>query len=77
MNAARELPEFSLKISESSITTFGGTKPVTIELEIECSLVGIPETNTTKRKKPKHSLGMTGVLTLTSDNEFVDFRRIP
>jgi ATP-dependent DNA helicase HFM1/MER3 len=78
VDAACELPEFSLKITESSIKTFGGDKPVTIELEIECAVVNIPETNSTKRKKHKQvSLGMTGILTLTSDNEFIDFRRIP
>ena len=76
--AARELPQYSLKITEASILTCGGDKPVTIELKIECGLADISETTSTKNKKNKRpSLGMTAVLTLTSDNEFVDFRRIP
>lgn len=78
MAAARELPQFNLKITENSVTTSGGDNPVTIELEIECSLVDMPEVKSIKQKKLKSaSLGMTGVLTLTSDNDFVDFRRIP
>jgi ATP-dependent DNA helicase HFM1/MER3 len=74
-----ELPQFSLKITEASVSSLRGSKHVTVELNIECGLVETPElSTTTKGKKQKSmSLGMTGVLTLTSDNEFVDFRRIP
>lgn len=80
--AARQLPQYSLKVTEVSITTFGGDKPVTIELNIECGLVGAPEAKYTQGKKHKQaslgmtSLGMTAILTLTSDNVLVDFRRI-
>jgi ATP-dependent DNA helicase HFM1/MER3 len=80
--AARQLPQYSLKVTEVSITTFGGDKPVTIELNIECGLVGAPEAKYTQGKKHKQaslgmtSLGMTAILTLTSDNNLVDFRRI-
>ncbi|KAF8582310.1 P-loop containing nucleoside triphosphate hydrolase protein [Ramaria rubella] len=76
--AARELPQYSVKISEVSVNTFGGNKPITIELNVECSLIEISEMPPIKDKRHKQrSLGMTGVLTLTSDKDFVDFRRIP
>ncbi|KAF8499942.1 P-loop containing nucleoside triphosphate hydrolase protein, partial [Gautieria morchelliformis] len=75
--AARRLPQYSLKVTEVSTTTFGGDKPVAIELSIECGLIGAPEAKSTKGKERKQaSLGMTAILTLTSDNNLVDFRRI-
>ncbi|KAE9393645.1 P-loop containing nucleoside triphosphate hydrolase protein [Gymnopus androsaceus JB14] len=53
----------------------GGRTPVDVELSIECGLA--EETGPTKAKKQKSRFThMTSVLTLTSDNVFVDFRRI-
>ncbi|KIJ44322.1 hypothetical protein M422DRAFT_779411 [Sphaerobolus stellatus SS14] len=78
--AVRELPRFRLKITELSVSSSKGKGPVIIELEIQCGLLAGPEQQSssgTGKKRKSGSLGMTGVLTLTSDNDFVDFRRIP
>ncbi|KAF8517515.1 P-loop containing nucleoside triphosphate hydrolase protein, partial [Hysterangium stoloniferum] len=76
--AVRDLPQYSLKITEVSVISSKGKNPVCVEIEIECRLLETPEFNTnTKGIRKNPSLGMTTVLTLTSDNEFVDFRRIP
>lgn len=74
--AAREFPTYTLKVDEIRIHSNGGRTPVDVELSIEC---GVAEesgpTKTTKKQKSRFSQ-MTSVLTLTSDNIFVDFRRI-
>lgn len=73
--AAREFPSYTLKITELKVHSDGGRTPVDVELSIECGLA--EETGPTKAKKQKSRFThMTSVLTLTSDNVFVDFRRI-
>ncbi|KAJ3740516.1 hypothetical protein DFH05DRAFT_1509141 [Lentinula detonsa] len=67
--------------SETSIR-FGyacGSKgiPVDVELSVECGLVQEAGPSKPKKQKPSRFSHMTSVLTLTSDNQFVDFRRIP
>jgi len=75
ITAARELPSFSLEINEVAIKSSGGG-PVEVTLSIECGLT-TEEAVAPKGKKPKgRTLQVTAVLTLTSDNEFIDFRRI-
>ncbi|KAF5387525.1 hypothetical protein D9757_006602 [Collybiopsis confluens] len=71
--AAREFPVYLLDVKEKRIHSDGGKNPVRVDLTIQC---GVTE-ETTKFKKPKgRTSHMTSVLTLTSDNRFVDFRRI-
>ncbi|KAJ3837994.1 P-loop containing nucleoside triphosphate hydrolase protein [Lentinula raphanica] len=74
--AAREFPQYTLKIDEIRTHSDQGRTPVDVELSIECGLV--QEAGPTKPKKQKITRfsHMTSVLTLTSDNQFVDFRRI-
>jgi ATP-dependent DNA helicase HFM1/MER3 len=78
--SARELPEYSLSITEVEVTSsLGGQKPVEVELSVECSLMADHSTAGASKAKKQQGRGsnMTTVLTLTSDLDFIDFRRIP
>lgn len=76
--SARELPEYFLNITEVNVAVSTGDDPVEVELSIECSLAVDQSTSVLKVKKQKgRSANMTTVLTLTSDLDFIDFRRIP
>jgi ATP-dependent DNA helicase HFM1/MER3 len=77
--SARELPEYSLNVTEVDVTSSAGShKPVEVELSIDCSLVTDQSAGAPKAKKQKgRTSNMTIVLTLTSELDFIDFRRIP
>ncbi|KAG8980181.1 Sec63, partial [Tulasnella sp. 427] len=68
------LPKYRLKINEEVLTHSGGTEPVVASLAIE---VGLDGPLTTPREKKAPILGFASVLTVTSDMEFIDYRRIP
>ncbi|KAJ7461495.1 Sec63 Brl domain-containing protein [Mycena latifolia] len=74
--SVRELPQYTLAIKEVEVHTNGGKGPVEIELSITCGLAAEP-LNPSKGRKQKGRSQMTAILTLTSDSEMVDFRRIP
>jgi ATP-dependent DNA helicase HFM1/MER3 len=78
--SARELPEYLLSITEVEVTSsLGGQKPVEVELSVGCSLIADHSTAGASKAKKQQGRGsnMTTVLTLTSDLDFIDFRRIP
>ena len=77
LTSARELPYYSLTISELSVTSNGGKAPVEVDLLVECRLAEDSSYVSRSRKHKGHASDMTAVLTLTSDMEFLDFRRIP
>ncbi|KIY42928.1 P-loop containing nucleoside triphosphate hydrolase protein [Fistulina hepatica ATCC 64428] len=68
-----EMPQYALKLKEIEVTASDGKKPVQVELNIECGLL-VPRTKS-NNKSPR-SFDMTAILTLTSDMDFIDFRRI-
>lgn len=70
----KELPDYMLRIDEEQVYTFSGKKPVEVDLRVECS-VRQPMVESTRKHKNR-SFGMTSILTVTSENEFIDFRRI-
>jgi ATP-dependent DNA helicase HFM1/MER3 len=74
LQAVKEIPQLELKVVDENVKTFGGEQSVKCTLTIECSAV--VESPKFKRKKQRMALGMTNVLTTTSDEGFVDFRRI-
>ncbi|SJL00868.1 uncharacterized protein ARMOST_04182 [Armillaria ostoyae] len=75
--SAREFPSYMLKITEIEVRTNGGTKPVEVDLSIECGLTDETFTSQPKSKKQKGRVyNMTSIITLTSDMELIDFRRI-
>ncbi|KAA1469394.1 P-loop containing nucleoside triphosphate hydrolase protein [Dentipellis sp. KUC8613] len=76
--AVADLPQYFIKVTKDSVQTSDGQGPVEIELTIECGLKTQGAGTVTKSKKHKpYSLDYTSILTLTSDMELVDFRRIP
>ncbi|KAJ8087976.1 ATP-dependent DNA helicase MER3 [Marasmius tenuissimus] len=77
LSAIREFPLYSLKVVEQEVQSDGGKNPVKVILGISCGLAEeTPESNASKKKTKPRYTNMTGVLTLTSDHQFVDFRRI-
>jgi hypothetical protein len=65
-----------LEITELEVTSNGGKTAVEIDLSIECRLVA-EQANRSKAKKQKaRGINMTAILTLTSDMDLIDFRRI-
>ena len=78
--SAREFPEYSLSVTEVDVTSSpGGQKAVEVELSVDCSVVTNQSTAGASKAKKQQGRGsnMTTVLTLTSDLDFIDFRRIP
>ncbi|TFY71871.1 hypothetical protein EVG20_g1121 [Dentipellis fragilis] len=76
--AVADLPQYFLKVTNGSVQTSEGQGPVEIELTIECGLKAEGSATVAKSKKYKpYALDYTSILTLTSDMELVDFRRIP
>ncbi|KAH9928154.1 uncharacterized protein B0H18DRAFT_875089 [Fomitopsis serialis] len=74
--SVQQLPQYTLRISENALVAHKAQKPVEVELEVECGL--IIETDSAKAKRGKTRMAdMTAVLTVTSELDFVDFRRIP
>ena len=78
--SAQELPKYSLSVTEVDLTPSPeGHKPVVVELLVECSLVTDQSSGgpSKAKKQQGRASNMTTVLTLTSDLDFIDFRRIP
>ncbi|KAF8965195.1 P-loop containing nucleoside triphosphate hydrolase protein [Flammula alnicola] len=73
-----DMPQYILNIKETRIQSDGGKNPVQVDLLIECALMEDKTTNSVKPKKQRtRSFQMTAVLTLTSDLDLIDLRRIP
>lgn len=77
LTSVRELPQYHLNIKEVSVSSDGGNTPVTVELSVECGLADAPTKGTKTKKHKGRSMDMTAVLTMTSDLDLLDFRRIP
>ncbi|KAI0333545.1 P-loop containing nucleoside triphosphate hydrolase protein [Cubamyces sp. BRFM 1775] len=69
-----QLPQYTLSITESDISAENDGVEVT--LSMECGLIRDTKGSKAKKTKKQKRWDMTLVLTLTSDNTFVDFRRI-
>lgn len=72
--SVKEFPQYRLSIKEIEVTKKSGSTEV--DLEVECGLLAY-ETNVTRKKSKGFGLPMTTILTLTSDMDLIDFRRIP
>ncbi|KAG9014047.1 Sec63 [Tulasnella sp. JGI-2019a] len=68
------LPQYTLRITEDSITPSKGSDPVKVVLVIEVGLSSALASGTSKKRG---LLGFASLLTITSDHDFVDFRRLP
>lgn len=72
--SVNQLPQYAVQITEIDITP--QKDGVEVELSIDCSLLKDVKATKAKKNKKQKRWDMTMVLTLTSDNAFVDFRRI-
>lgn len=68
------LPHYALRVTEEAVTPSDGSGPVTSTLLVQASLAS-PIVFGKDRKRT--ALGFATILTITSDNDFVDFRRLP
>jgi ATP-dependent DNA helicase HFM1/MER3 len=80
LSSVREFPLYSVSIHELAVahSTVTTDNAVDVEVEIQCS-VSLEGASSSKSKvqKSRHYHDMTYILTLTSDMDFIDFRRIP
>ncbi|KAI9446595.1 P-loop containing nucleoside triphosphate hydrolase protein [Lactarius indigo] len=77
LSAVRELPQYSVTIDELSVVHSTSDSPIDVELDIKCSVSWERASSKPKAHKNRHFVDMTYILTVTSDLEFIDFRRIP
>lgn len=80
LSSVREFPQYSVTIHElaAAHSTVTNDNAVDVEVEIQCS-VSLEGASSSKSKvqKSRHYHDITYILTLTSDLDFIDFRRIP
>ncbi|KAF7778611.1 hypothetical protein Agabi119p4_2956 [Agaricus bisporus var. burnettii] len=72
LDSLAELPKYRIKVSQTSVMTDNGKNPVRIKFSIECELVS---SASAKVKKFRYH-DVTAILSLTSDYDLIDFRRI-
>lgn len=72
----RSLPVYFIAIKELDVSSSAGKRPVSIELSVTCGLEKALNENSKQSKHRSRSVGMTSILTTTSDLDLVDFRRI-
>jgi ATP-dependent DNA helicase HFM1/MER3 len=78
LSSLKEYPRHHLSITENEVQSDGGKNPVQIELSVACTVMDEEKSSVRKAKKQKgRSFQMTAVLTLTSNNDLIDLRRIP
>ena len=71
-----EFPLYSLSVKETDVFS-DGINPVQVHLLVECGLVDEISPSIKPKKQNHHAMSITVVLTLTSDMDMIDFRRIP
>jgi len=76
LDQVAKFPQYHLQVAQKSVKSHQGQGPVEVTLEIQCGLdAELPKPQQKKGKGRMYE--MTSVLTVTSDNTFVDYRRIP
>jgi ATP-dependent DNA helicase HFM1/MER3 len=76
IEAANTFPRYMLSVTE--IDTSGGNgDPIEVQFAVEVGLEHLGQSGWSSKKRKDRTMDITIVLTVTSDHEFVDFRRIP
>ncbi|KAL1744365.1 hypothetical protein HDZ31DRAFT_82770 [Schizophyllum fasciatum] len=75
--AVHDMPQYSLAIKEIEVHPGGGDRPATAEFLVECGVIDPTEVGNNGKKAKAKGGTFTSVLTVTSDDDFIDFRRIP
>lgn len=70
----QELPQYSLEIQQLQIRGGGGNEPIEVDLSVHCGLVD-PHDNKKAKKLKRREADMTVVYAVTSDLDFIEFRR--
>ncbi|TFK30070.1 P-loop containing nucleoside triphosphate hydrolase protein [Coprinopsis marcescibilis] len=71
------IPRYELSVKELEVNSDSSNGCVELDLSIGCGLANNEAYTKAKQKKPKRrTFDMTSILTVTSDWEFIDFRRI-
>ena len=75
LKSLAEMPRYRLEITELSTTSHGGSSPVSVKLQVKCGLL----LGKDQKIKAKSGRGYdaTFVLSVTSDLDLIDYRRIP
>jgi ATP-dependent DNA helicase HFM1/MER3 len=76
LECLRQFPQYKLNFVPTSVESRKGKGPVEVDLDIECGLVQELVKSNLKKGKGRMT-EMTSVLTVNSDNEYIDYRRIP
>lgn len=74
ITSVQELPQYSLEIQQLQIRSGGGNEPIEVDLSVHCGLMDRHDNNKAKKLKPREA-NMTVVYAVTSDLDFIDFRR--
>jgi ATP-dependent DNA helicase HFM1/MER3 len=64
-------------VKETDIFSGSGTDPVQVHLLIECGFVNEVQPSIKPKKQSRYAMSIAVILTLTSDLDLIDFRRIP
>ena len=72
----KQLPQYSLEITEVNVTPSDGKSPVEVELSIDCGIVCDLTQAAQPRKGKSKFRESTLVLIVNSDLDYIDFRRI-
>ena len=73
-----QFPQYHLELEEIGTTYSDGSSPVEVELAITCGLSDGSDNEVGQPKKSKSKYkDMTQILTVSSDLDYVDFRRTP
>ncbi|KAF8350588.1 hypothetical protein F5887DRAFT_939993 [Amanita rubescens] len=74
--SAQELPQYSLEIQQVQVRSGSGNEPVEVDLSVHCGLADRHDNVKAKKPKPqRREANMTVVYAVTSDLDFIDFRR--
>lgn len=73
----KQLPQYTVEVTEVNVVPSDGQSPVEVELSIECGLLCDLTDAPQPRKGKLRFREATVVVTVTSDLDYVDFSRIP
>ncbi|VDB82695.1 unnamed protein product [Peniophora sp. CBMAI 1063] len=75
LKSLAEMPRYRLEITELSTVSHGGAGPVSVKLKVKCGL--LLDKGQKLKSKSGRGYDATSVLSVTSDLDLIDYRRIP
>ncbi|THG99966.1 hypothetical protein EW026_g2490 [Hermanssonia centrifuga] len=71
----KQLPRYSLNVTQTNVNPSDGKNPVEVDISVDCGLLEEAGCGDRKKNKTK-ARNATLIVTVTSDLDFIDFRRI-